>query len=67
MGELGTDMKTMRAVTKQRDKLLVQLVSVSERKKWGDWELEVHSENYRKGRIQTGAMRGPPYGLFKRK
>lgn len=60
-------MKAMRAVTKQRDKLLVQLVSVEEVKKWGDWELEVHADNYRKGRIQTGAMSGPPYGLFRRK
>lgn len=44
------DMKAMRAVTRQRNKLLVQVVSVSEVKKWGDWELEVHAMNYRKGR-----------------
>lgn len=43
LGELGTDMKTMRAVTKQRDKLLVQLVSVSERKKWGGGGLGARS------------------------
>lgn len=29
-------MKAMRAVTRQRDKLLVQLVRVYEEKKWGD-------------------------------
>lgn len=50
------EMKAMRAVTKQREKLLVQVVSVHEEKKWGDWELVVHADNYRKGRIQTGAI-----------
>ncbi|KAK7717707.1 hypothetical protein SLS64_003202 [Diaporthe eres] len=50
------EMKAMRAVTKQREKLLVQVVSVHEEKKWGDWELVVRADNYRKGRIRTGAM-----------
>jgi hypothetical protein len=43
----------VRALTKERDKLLVQLVSVSELKKWGDWELEVWHTNFRKGRKQS--------------
>ncbi|KAH8747996.1 hypothetical protein F5883DRAFT_583281 [Diaporthe sp. PMI_573] len=56
------EMKAMRAVTKQRKKLLVQVVSVHEEKKWGDWELVVHADNYRKGRIRTGATYGSLYG-----
>lgn len=47
------DMDIMRKVTKERNKLLVQVVSVREVKKWGDWELEVHTDNYRKGKIQA--------------
>lgn len=46
------EMKAMRAVTKQREELTVKLVSVSEEKKWGDWELVVRVEEYWKGRIQ---------------
>lgn len=45
-------MKAMRSLTKERAQLAVQLVSISERKKWGDWELEKYSHTYRKGRIQ---------------
>lgn len=45
--------RAVRALTKERDKLLVQLVSVSECKKWGDWELEVSHTNFRKGRKQA--------------
>ncbi|KAL1871760.1 hypothetical protein Plec18167_006910 [Paecilomyces lecythidis] len=45
--------RAVRALTKERNKLLVQLVSVSEVKKWGDWELEVYHTNFRKGRKQT--------------
>lgn len=44
--------RAVRALTKTRDKLLVQLVGVSECKKWGDWELEVWHTNFRKGRKQ---------------
>lgn len=43
-------MKAMRTLSKERIKLLIQLVSVSECKKWGDWELEVYHQDYRKGR-----------------
>ncbi|CAI7640335.1 unnamed protein product, partial [Penicillium manginii] len=44
--------RAVRALTEERDKLLVQLVSISECKKWGDWELEVWHTNFRKGRKQ---------------
>ncbi|CAG9988091.1 unnamed protein product [Clonostachys byssicola] len=46
--------RAVRALTKERNKLSVQLVSVSERKKWGDWELEIYHALFRKGRIQNG-------------
>lgn len=42
--------KAMRAVTKQRKDLLVQVVWVDEVKKWGHWEVEVTAMDYRKGR-----------------
>ncbi|KAF4581096.1 antagonist of mitotic exit network domain protein [Ophiocordyceps camponoti-floridani] len=42
-------MKAMRALTREREKLVVELVNVSQRKKWGDWELEESHERYRKG------------------
>lgn len=45
--------KSMRALSKRREALTVQLVSVSESKKWGDWELERISETYKKGRKQS--------------
>jgi hypothetical protein len=44
--------RAVRALTKEKDKLLVQLVSVSELKKWEDWELEVWHTNFRKQRKQ---------------
>jgi hypothetical protein len=47
-------MKAMRALSKKRIKLLIQLVHTSESKKWGDWELEVSHQAYRKGRIWNG-------------
>jgi hypothetical protein len=45
--------RAVRALTKERDKLFVQLVCVSELKKWGDWEIEVWHTNFRKGRKQS--------------
>ena len=45
-------MKPMRALSKEREKLLIQLVTVRESKKWGDWELEVMWYDYRNGRKQ---------------
>ena len=47
-------MKAMRALSKERIKLRIQLVSTSECKKWGDWELEVYHQEYRKGRVWHG-------------
>jgi hypothetical protein len=44
-------MNAMRALSKERIKLLIQLVHTDECKKWGDWELEVWHQEYRKGRI----------------
>jgi len=41
----------MRALPKERIKLLIQLVRTNECKKWGDWELEVWHQEYRKGWI----------------
>ena len=43
-------MKAMRAATKEWDELTVQLVSISETKKWGDWDLEKMSQEFNKGR-----------------
>ena len=46
-------MQTMRALSRERKNLQIQLTSVHEYKKWGDWELSVSHDTYRKGRIQT--------------
>lgn len=51
------EMKAMRAVTKQREELTVEVVSVGEEKKWGDWELSVRVQEYWKGRIQGRSWR----------
>jgi hypothetical protein len=40
------------ALTNERKKLLVQLVTVSEEKIWDDWELNVWATNYRRGKEQ---------------
>lgn len=45
-------MKSMRAVSRERHKLEIQLTNVYEYEKWGDWELSVTHENYQKGRRQ---------------
>ena len=44
--------KAMRSVSKERVGLTIQLVSVVEGKKWGDWELEKASTTWKKGREQ---------------
>ncbi|GJN86224.1 hypothetical protein PLIIFM63780_009803 [Purpureocillium lilacinum] len=46
-------MKAMRALSKERQSLLVEIVRVSETKKRGDWELETYGERYRRGRIPS--------------
>ncbi|KAL8830058.1 MAG: hypothetical protein Q9191_001651 [Dirinaria sp. TL-2023a] len=46
-------LKPVRDLTKARQGLVVKLVSVSETKKWGDWELEKYSTTYKKGRQQN--------------
>ncbi|KAF5970477.1 hypothetical protein FBULB1_9674 [Fusarium bulbicola] len=43
-------MKSMRVLSKQREKLVVTLLSRSEQKKWGDWEITTMSDHYMKGR-----------------
>jgi hypothetical protein len=57
-------MQTMRAFSKQRDKLKITPVSRSEEKKWGDWELIETKEHYKKGRKQSdnGRNYGYRYG-----
>ncbi|KAG6230145.1 hypothetical protein E4U34_001290 [Claviceps purpurea] len=44
--------RAVRALTKERVNLLVQLVEVREIKKWGDWELDYFETKFRKGRKQ---------------
>ena len=46
-------LKPVRDLTKAREGLVVKLVSVSETKKWGDWELEKYFTTYKKGRKQS--------------
>ncbi|KAF2690397.1 hypothetical protein K458DRAFT_483759 [Lentithecium fluviatile CBS 122367] len=43
-------MKSMKAMTKARPRMKVTLVSQSEIKKWGDWELETYYTTYKMGR-----------------
>ncbi|EWZ99771.1 hypothetical protein FOWG_00170 [Fusarium oxysporum f. sp. lycopersici MN25] len=43
-------MKAMHALGKQREKLVTTLLSRSEEKKWGDWEISTISNHYMKGR-----------------
>ncbi|KAK4118020.1 hypothetical protein N657DRAFT_629069 [Parathielavia appendiculata] len=48
----GRWMKAMRALSRERETLVIELVSVSQVKKWGDWELETFQDKYRKGKVQ---------------
>lgn len=43
-------MKSMRALSKQREKLVVTLLGRSEEKKWGDFEITTTPEHFMKGR-----------------
>ncbi|KAG6988204.1 hypothetical protein FocnCong_v003525 [Fusarium oxysporum f. sp. conglutinans] len=43
-------MKAMRALGKQREELVITLLSRSEEKKWGDWQISTISNHYMKGR-----------------
>ncbi|KAK7417761.1 hypothetical protein QQX98_004417 [Neonectria punicea] len=43
-------MKAMRALTKEREKLVVRLLQRSEEKNYGDWDLEESATDYQKGR-----------------
>ncbi|PNP86056.1 hypothetical protein FNYG_01112 [Fusarium nygamai] len=43
-------MKSMRALSKQREKLVVTLLDRSEEKKWGDFEITTIPEHFMKGR-----------------
>ncbi|KAK5989265.1 hypothetical protein PT974_10774 [Cladobotryum mycophilum] len=46
-------MKAMRALSRERETLLIEVVSMSQVKKWGDWELEtLLLDKYRKGKVQ---------------
>lgn len=42
--------KAMRELGRERPDLTIELVSTSQVKKWGDWELEVSCTTYKKGR-----------------
>ena len=44
-------MKAMRAFSSERKELRIELVSVREEKKWGDWELEKVKQVYKNGRV----------------
>ncbi|KAJ6436476.1 pol-like protein [Purpureocillium lavendulum] len=44
-------MKAMRALSRERDTLLIEVVSVWQVKKWGDWELETSLDKYRRGKV----------------
>lgn len=52
----SVELKEMKAVTRQRKGLLVELVTTTEVKKWGDWELEVYGDSCRNGRVSQGAV-----------
>lgn len=43
-------MKSMRALGKQREKLVITLLYRSEEKKWGDWEITTSPQHFIKGR-----------------
>ncbi|KAF5672565.1 hypothetical protein FHETE_3699 [Fusarium heterosporum] len=52
-GESSKDfMKAMREMGRARPQLVVSLVSTSEEKKWGDWELRRISSHFKNGRRQ---------------
>ncbi|KAF9784131.1 hypothetical protein IL306_008457 [Fusarium sp. DS 682] len=44
-------MKSMRALGKQRDKLVITLLDRYEYKKWGDWEISATPRHFLKGRV----------------
>ncbi|KAK0652750.1 hypothetical protein B0T16DRAFT_455093 [Cercophora newfieldiana] len=46
----GPFMNAMKAMSKERPALLITSVTVDERKKWGDWEMEKYEESWKKGR-----------------
>ncbi|KAI1166780.1 hypothetical protein F5B18DRAFT_648189 [Nemania serpens] len=52
-------MQKMKTLGKARGNLAIQLVEVSESKKWGDWELDVHEEVYRKGKRYEAPFKIP--------
>ncbi|KAH0594561.1 hypothetical protein MHUMG1_07912 [Metarhizium humberi] len=43
-------LKALCAVSKERQMLTIQVTSISEQKKWGDWELTTSATEYRKGK-----------------
>ncbi|KAF4448627.1 hypothetical protein FALBO_16775 [Fusarium albosuccineum] len=56
-----TYMKAMRAMTRERQTLTVTLLSRSEYKKWGDWELDETAFDYKKGRVQEPKFRSEDF------
>ena len=44
-------LKAMRELGREREQLLIELVQVSWRKEWGDYELECSATGYRRGRV----------------
>ncbi|RSL50012.1 hypothetical protein CEP54_012163 [Fusarium duplospermum] len=49
-------MKAMRALGKERQAMTITVISRDEEKKWGDWELDITKQDYKKGR-----KHGDPY------
>lgn len=47
-------MNSMRELGKARPAMTIELVSVSEEKKWGDWELVKSWTKYKNGRKMSG-------------
>ncbi|KID95562.1 hypothetical protein MAJ_08503, partial [Metarhizium majus ARSEF 297] len=43
-------LKALCAVCKERQMLTIQVINISEEKKWGDWELTASATEYRKGK-----------------
>ncbi|RSL52347.1 hypothetical protein CEP53_008110 [Fusarium sp. AF-6] len=56
-------MKAMRALGKERPAMIITLMSRSEEKKWGDWQMVAIKQNYKKGRKHDA---NPSYGRYNR-
>ena len=58
-------MKAVKDLTRGRETLTVELVKVTEKKNWGDWDMLVEEQMYKKGRkVPKRRPRGRGFGLF---